>query len=212
MNSLPYNIKSIAGLTLFTKLRNQNINVLDIVAGMVERGAWLNQKKIYSISDIEAAIKAEYGFTLPGNVIDKAMQESSLFKRVHNLEYSFDRTNFNSSTGDSSEQIKKYTGLRDDFIRYAEKYSGTKYEETSKTLLQNSLFRYLLEDDYSDRYSPIVHSYLLSIDNGKNAKQLIQDVTDGLLVYIGLSHECILKSISDYRINGKLVLDRKSVV
>ena len=209
MKGLSNDIKGIASLTLFSEMRRANIDILDLIEIMAISSVKVHSRRRYTVNEINSWIKEEYGFKLPISVLQGALHKRKSFIK-QNQYYSLEESALNESTEDHDKNLQTHKAqaeeMLSDLINFAKSETGSTYSEKDQKELKNSLFNLLLESHHVDKYSPLVAKFVLSRSANPDFKNQLNSIAEGLIIFIGLSHNELKGTKGEDSISGTLTL------
>lgn len=144
----------------------------------------------FSALEMKSHLADEFGFSIPEAVIKTSMkgfEGAILDNGIYNV--SFDslenRSQFDAKKEEADKNEIYIVQLLSDYI-----FSKDKNATIDKEELINNLTHFLTEDQsvYSNKYTDLISEFVLKNENNKEVQRKLDDIREGSILYIGLSH------------------------
>lgn len=184
----------LASVTLFGELYNSETykSIPDILAELI-RGAIISENTFsFNSTELKKIMNKVYGFEIPESVLRTVLK--SKFKDIVKVEhkiYHFEqevKAGFESFDKNVELIIGKQNEILNQLYSYIEEKQSIKLDDSDKNKLFNNFSNYLLDNDFSEKYSDLISGFLVSKENDKEFKLSLNSIREGLILYQGINY------------------------
>lgn len=184
----------LASVTLFGELYNSKTykSIPDILAELI-KGAIISENTFsFNSTELKTIMNKVYGFEIPESVLrtvlkNKFKDEVKIEYKIYHFEEEV-KEGFESFEKNVELIIDKQNEILNQLYIYIEEKRLIKLDNSDKNKLFINFSNYLLDNDFSEKYSDLISGFLVSKENDTEFKNSLNSIREGLILYQGISY------------------------
>ncbi|TXD53090.1 hypothetical protein [Polaribacter sp. IC063] len=184
----------LASVTLFGELYNSETykSIPDILAELI-KGAIISENTFsFNSTELKKIMNKVYGFEIPESVLRTVLKSKFKDKvKIEHKIYHFEqevKEGFESFDKNVELIIDKQNEILNQLYSYIEEKQSIKLDNSDKSKLFNNFSNYLLDNDFSEKYSDLISGFLVSKENDVEFKMSLNSIREGLILYQGINY------------------------
>lgn len=200
----------LASVSLFAELYDNNKDIKEVLKEFIL--SLFTLEKIYSIDSIKAQtlLNNHYGFEIPEAVVVTTLnnlKKSKILSKSKGEYHLVFGINENKNLIQGVENnLKEQESIYVELIQYVLNIKKN-INESEKSIIRRSLNQYLLGGKYIDDYYPIIAAFILKNTNNLKFQETLDEITEGLILYNGLSYSNSFNELEEWNHSLTFYLD-----
>lgn len=177
-----------ASLSFFSALVDCNKSLLQVIINFVSYALASKKQYSFSVSDATAITNEFYSFEFPDAVLKRActkMVRDGILSKGENATYIVNN-GFNIDINKTEKIFSQLRNVHNEICNKLYLYGKEINKEVDKNEIVSCLLDFILFDASQDKYSNIVSTFLISIENDKKYINYLNSIRPALIIYKGI--------------------------
>lgn len=203
-------INYLAAMAVFQQMYSEQKNVQNVICAFIEQ--YIISNKIYDfiLEDIYHGINNFYNFKLPIAIVKSSLRKLKDFvSKNQNGHYLVDTTKL--PVNKENDLFDTNKTINDKIIIELEKYVSDKIKrelrEEEKKELFDGLCGFLIGDKADYHFQKHISSFVLEKSKDNEIKRQLDDISEGLIIYTGITSELDPSKVGSWKYEMTLYLD-----
>lgn len=200
----------LASVALFSDLYNSDTfqSIPDILAEFIKGAVVFEKRFSLNSTELKELLHKTYGFTIPESVLRTTLKNR--LKDIVTKE--FDNFHFDSLLLSDYQGFKsnvesiddKQNNILTELYGYTEAKKGIELSQIEKNKVFENFSHFLMDNGYSDKYSDIISSFVISKETDIAFKEELRAIKEGLILYQGINYSADINQLGSW--NDKLTI------
>ena len=203
-------INYLAAMAVFQQLFDEQKNVQDVICSFIKY--YIVSTRIYDflLEEIYNGINSFYNFKLPIAIVKSSLRKlKDIISKNSEGHYLFDSAKLPADMGTNIFAENK--NINDKMIVELEKYVSEKIKrelnENEKKELFDGLCNFLVGDKVDYQFQKHISSFVLEKSKDETIKKQLDDISEGLIIYTGITSELDPSKVGSWKYEMNLYLD-----
>ena len=203
-------INYLAAMAVFQQLFDEQKNVQDVICSFIKHYIVSTRSYDFVLEEIYNGINSFYNFKLPIAIVKSSLRKLKDFiSKNPEGHYLVDTAKLPTEMENS--KFSENQSINDKLIIELEKYVNEKIKrelnETEKKELFDGLCGFLIGDKVDYQFQKHISSFVLEKSKDETIKKQLDDISEGLIIYTGITSELDPSKVGSWKYEMNLYLD-----
>jgi hypothetical protein len=195
----------LASVALFSELYNSDTyqSIPDILAEFIKGAVVFEKRFSLNSTELKELLQKTYGFTIPESVLRTTLKNR--LKDIVTKE--FDNFHFEASLLSDYQGFKsnvesiddKQNDILSELYKYTEAKKEIELSQVEKDKVFENFSHFLMDNGYSDKYSDIISSFVISKETEVAFKEELSAIKEGLILYQGINYSNDINQLGSWK-------------